>query len=166
MKLLKGTSIYLRKAEVTDAELVLSWENMPEFWAISESPGPYELVDMQLTLQQSYDLVACGQVRWIIFTSAGVPLGLIDLFNYEASSQEAGIGIMIGSKLHRNQGYGKEAVALIIQYCRQKKLVRKLKCLIHCDNLASIGLFIHFGFQPKRQIIYKGKPAINYELSM
>ncbi len=150
----------------SDAPLILQWENMPEFWGISEDTGPFKLADIEMTLQNSYDLIACGQLRWIMYTHNDIPLGVIDLFNYDARRKQAGIGILIGAHQHRGQGYGQEAVHLLIDYCRAKQHLRGINCLIHDDNIASIRLFTKCGFSAKRKQYFKGKPAIYYELPL
>ena len=74
-------------------------------------------------------------------------IGLIDLFEYDPRNDRAGIGIVIQNKTERKQGFGKEALELLINYAFTKLNLHQLFANIGTKNEDSLQLFATFGFQ-------------------
>uniref|UniRef100_UPI0037514028 GNAT family N-acetyltransferase n=1 Tax=Flavobacterium sp. TaxID=239 RepID=UPI0037514028 len=74
-------------------------------------------------------------------------IGLIDLFDFDARNNRAGIGIVIHNETNRNTGIGKESLQLLINYSFNKLQLRQLFANIGTNNEASLKLFTTFGFE-------------------
>ena len=164
--ILHGQKSKLKLALPSDAPLILQWENNPEFWPITEQPGPFELHQIEEALQQSGSLEQHQQARWIVFDLTMRPVGLLDLFNFDATQKKAGIGILIGSASDRQQGYASDAIRTLLLRLRAIQQVQILECMIHEDNFQSIRLFQHLGFMEISRCTFKNKPALNLSLNV
>lgn len=76
-----------------------------------------------------------------------LPLGCIDLYDYEPKHSRAGIGILIYDKKNRNKGFGSEALELMIKYSANTLNMKQLYCHIEEENESSLKLFKQFDFE-------------------
>jgi diamine N-acetyltransferase len=74
-------------------------------------------------------------------------VGCIDLFEFDKFNLRAGIGILIAEPEDRKNGYAKEALSLLTNYCFEVLNLRQLFCHITVDNKASLQLFKTCGFE-------------------
>ncbi len=74
-------------------------------------------------------------------TNSLIPIGFIDLFDFDPVNLSAGVGILICDPADRRKGYGGEALQLITEYARKTIGLRSLWCTISPDNPASLALF-------------------------
>ncbi len=121
----------------------------------------------QFIENQQYDIYITGQVRFVICcceakdarwasgTSAtcgsvdtfdagkisGRPVGLIDLFDFDAGNRSAGVGILICDPNDRRRGYGAEALEIVEAYASRVLGLCELWCNVAVDNRASLALF-------------------------
>ena len=73
-------------------------------------------------------------------------IGTVDLFEFDPLNLRAGIGILIANVKDRNQGLGKAALELIIDYSFNMLQLQQLFCNIEVSNESSISLFQSKGF--------------------
>lgn len=81
--------------------------------------------------------------------SGSIPVGFIDLFDYDPLYLRAGVGILVCDPAHRRKGYGGEALRLVAEYAWRVLGLRELWCNVAADNRASIALFSAAGFVGK-----------------
>ena len=144
--MLKGSSIYLRTLEPSDFESLLSWENNPENWRVSETRVPFSKELILQYVNSAQDLLAVKQIRLMIcLQSTNEPIGSVDLFDYEPIHQRMGVGILIVENM-RGKGYGLEALELTSEYALNGVGIRNLYCNILGDNQASRKLFQRSGY--------------------
>lgn len=145
--LLKGIKISLRALEPTDLELLYFWENDPEVWEVSHTLAPFsKFVLAQYLETQHLDIYASKQLRLVVMDRNRVPVGLIDLFDFEPKHGRAGIGILI-DKNARGKGYAKEALEVLIRYCFKHLDLNQVYANIGENNMHSKKLFTSMGFQ-------------------
>lgn len=149
MERISGKTIYLRLLEITDVEVVLRIENNKEFWGISETTSPFsEETIREYLLHAKRDIKEVQQLRLAICDSVSdVIVGLIDLFDYDAYNQRAGVGILIEEPQNRRKGYAAEALGLVLQFAKQDLRLQQLYANILEGNTASIALFEKLAFQ-------------------
>jgi diamine N-acetyltransferase len=164
--ILHGQKSKLKLALPSDAPLILQWENNPAFWPITEQPGPFELAQIEEALHQSGSLERHQQARWIVHDLTMRPVGLLDLFNFDAAQKKAGIGILIGSPSDRQKGYASDAIRTLLLRLRAIQQIETLECMIHEDNFQSLHLFQHLGFIEISRCSFKNKPALNLLLTL
>lgn len=145
---LKGENVFLRAIEPDDAEFILAVENDESFWEISNTQTPFSkhIID-QYVMNAFKDIYEVKQLRLIIETNDGTPLGMIDLFDFDFKNKRAGVGILIKNSSNRQKGFGKEALHLLANYSFNRLDLHQLYCNISEDNTQSLKLFEKAGFK-------------------
>lgn len=148
MVTLQGQHIFLRALEPEDLEFVYAIENDENIWEVSNTQTPYsKFLIRQYLKNAQQDIYEAKQIRLAICKiDTAKAIGLIDLFDFDAKNKRAGIGIIIQNETNRNQGLGKEALDLLVNYAFQKLQLHQLYANIGADNEASLKLFTTFGF--------------------
>ncbi len=148
MKLLKGEKIRLRAIEPTDVDLILDWENNTDNWEVSGTLAPFSREIISKYVSNAHlDIYKAGQLRLMIEElTTGKTVGTIDIFDFDPFHQRAGLGILIADKSDRNNGYSKETLQLVCEYCFSHLGLQQLYCNILSDNTVSLRLFEKAGF--------------------
>lgn len=149
--ILEGARLTLRPPTQADAQQILDWENASEVVSVSSHAGGLRLKDIQNYISSIMDVYLDRQLRWII-TSKGIDIGTLDIFDVDFEAQTAHVGILIADKSKRRSGLGKEAIDLLVDYCRE---VLDLCCLladVRSDNQGSKSFFESLGFEKKEMI--------------
>ncbi|WP_040279946.1 GNAT family N-acetyltransferase [Psychroserpens damuponensis] len=145
---LKGEHIYLRALEPEDLEFIHHIENNQDIWEISNTITPYSKFLIKQYLEHAHkDIFEVKQLRLVICNYNNDALGLIDVFDFDFKNRRAGIGILINDSNHRQKGYGKEALQLLISYCKSHLDLHQLYCNISEENDHSLKLFKNQGFE-------------------
>ena len=149
MNTLIGQHIYLRALEPEDLEFVYALENDTTIWEISQTQTPYSKFLIRQYLENAQqDIFEAKQLRLAICKNDSFEaIGLIDLFDFDPKNRRAGVGILIQNPANRQQGFGNQALDLLIQYSFEVLQLHQLFANISSDNQASIALFTTFGFQ-------------------
>ena len=107
---------------------------------------PYSLYQIEEFLLNNSDLFSIRQIRFIIERKEdNKNIGCIDLYDFDPIHMRAGVGILL-QKEFRKQGYAKEALELLIDYCFKTLMLKQVYCLIDVLNTDSINLFTKIGF--------------------
>jgi diamine N-acetyltransferase len=142
MLTLKGDRIYLRALEPEDLDFILEVENTEDFWEISATRVPYSKYIIKKYIQNSHrDIYEVKQLRLMICSNAGIPLGMIDLYDLDPRDRRAAIGILIVKEENREKGFGSEVLKLICNYCFVHLALHQVYANVTVDNVASIKLF-------------------------
>ena len=149
MVTLKGENIYLRALEPEDLDFIYHIENDEDIWEVSNTITPYSRFLIKQYLENAHqDIYEAKQLRLVICKcSNDNAIGLIDLFDFDATSRRAGIGIIIQNEINRNNGFGKEALSLVVKYAFVQLQLHQLYANIGIDNKASQMLFTSIGFE-------------------
>ncbi|MBW6490227.1 MAG: GNAT family N-acetyltransferase [Lentimicrobium sp.] len=145
---MQGERLFLRALEPADIDLLYIWENDPAHWAVSNTITPFSRFAIeQYILNTDSDIYSSRQLRLIVCLKdeKNTPIGAIDLFDFDPHHSRAGMGILISAKF-RNRGYAREALKIMIEYCRKVLHLHQLYCNIAEDNFQSIRLFEEAGF--------------------
>ena len=145
---LKGDYIYLRALEPEDLEFIHAIENDESVWELSNTTTPYSKYLIKQYLEQAHkDIFEVKQLRLVISSYNNVPLGMIDLFDFDFKNSRAGVGILIKEPTDRLKGVGKEALKLLVNYSFSHLGLHQLYCNISEENEASLKLFTNQGFK-------------------
>ena len=145
--MLKGEQIYLRTLEPADADIILKWENNSDNWRVSNTLVPFSRKLIEDYVNSAQDIYSIKQLRFIIcLVENDKEIGTIDLFDFDPYHQKVGLGILIAELEDRGNGYAKEAVLLILEYCFNHLMLHQVYCNILSENKASIDLFEKSGF--------------------
>lgn len=143
----RNPKVTLRALEPDDLEFLFQLENDPDLWAASDVlPAPVSRHALREYLRHAAaSLAEVGQLRLVISLADGSAVGTLDLFDYSALHQRAGVGITVLRRARR-QGCAQAALAQLLPYARALRL-HQLYCTITADNRASIRLFKKAGFR-------------------
>jgi diamine N-acetyltransferase len=147
---LQSGNIVLRAVEPADIDLLYSWENDVAIWGASNTITPYSRFQIEeYVLNAQYDLMSARQLRMMIDLqlpgSGKIPIGSIDLFEYDPVNRRAGLGILVLNE-YRRKGYAAIALGMVIEYVRETLHLHQVFCNIGEDNTSSIALFEKLGF--------------------
>ena len=146
--LLKSGMITLRPLEPNDIDLLYLWENNIEIWQVSNTKTPFSKhILAQYLKEAAKDIYETKQLRLIIQNENLIPVGAIDLFDFEPYHLRAGVGILIHNKVDRNRGYATDALEALSHYSFEILGLNQLYANIITDNLRSIELFEKAGFE-------------------
>ena len=142
-------NISLRAPEPKDAETIYRWENDSSIWHLSNTVAPYSLYQIeQFILNAAHDIYAIKQQRFMIDLHENdkiMPIGSIDLYDFDPVNQRAGIGILIDEPF-RKMNYASTALEILTDYCFEILKLHQVFCGIAHSNDASIKLFEKSGF--------------------
>lgn len=146
-KLLKYGKVSLRPLETDDIELLYEWENQMEIWEVSNTKTPYSKhVLAQYLAESGKDIYSTKQLRLIIENEEAIPVGAVDLFDFEPYHLRAGVGILIHNPKNRQLGYAGDALQALSNYSLEVLGLKQLYANIAVDNNESISLFEKAGF--------------------
>ena len=145
--MLNNEKIKLRALEPEDLNVLYQWENNTELWTIGSTIAPYSKYQLREFISNAdQDIFTSKQLRLMIESKEnGEAIGCIDLYEFDAFHQKAGIGIMIDEK-SRNRGIAMQALKLLIEYAFSFLKLNQLYCYIPEQNKTSIKLFKKAGF--------------------
>ncbi|MCB0402340.1 MAG: GNAT family N-acetyltransferase [Flavobacteriales bacterium] len=147
-----------------DVDVLLAWENDPGNWGVSQTTQPFTKEEIETFIEEPQEIDHRGQLRLMIVLQPGeVPVGCVDLFEYDAENQRAGVGILI-DKAYRKQGLATKALRVLISMCRNELHIVHLFCHIQNDNLPSIRLFEKCGFEFVEERQLEGENVNYFEL--
>ncbi|MGC8802593.1 MAG: GNAT family N-acetyltransferase [Bacteroidales bacterium] len=150
MQVLQNEALRLRAPEPEDLEWLYLWENDPEVWVSGTTLTPFSRYVLGKYLETAHlDIFETHQLRLMIelIDRPNRPIGTIDLFDFDAYHNRAGVGILIADKTHRGKGYARQSLQLLIGYCFNTLGLNQLYCNIDPANQLSIKLFTQAGFE-------------------
>jgi diamine N-acetyltransferase len=145
--ILKGELVQLRPCEPDDLELLYKWENDTALWHITNTYIPYSKNTLKQYISSIQDIYTDKQLRLMIENTNGEAVGMIDLFDFDAFHQRAGIGILIADTALRGQGLGSDALKVLIRYAKEMLDTKILFCNVLESNKPSLSLFSKCGFE-------------------
>ena len=117
--MLNGKLIKLRALEPADIDLLFEWENNSEVWQISDTIQPYSRYALEQYVNSVQDIYSQRQIRFIIEEiGTNKAVGCVDLFDFDPIHKRVGVGILVSDSDNRKKGFGKEAIELILEYCK------------------------------------------------
>jgi len=149
MERIEGNTIFLRSLVISDLEVLLRIENNKAFWYLSDTTSEFSeevMLDYLANAQEA--ITKIQQYRFAICdVKTQHIVGLVDLYDYDALHQKAGVGILIEDTKHRKKGYATEALSLLLKYAKEQLGLHQLYANILEENTPSISLFEKQGFQ-------------------
>lgn len=149
---LENAKVKLRAPEPADLELLYKWENNQEIWRVSNTLAPFSKFVLKRYIETAHkDIWTTKQLRLIVEAKdrsslMSVPIGLVDLFDFDPFHNRAGIGILIANKEDRNKGYASETLQLVVNYAFATLQLHQLYSNIAVTNKVSLQLFKNIGF--------------------
>lgn len=140
--------VRFRALEPEDIDLLFEWENDSSIWEVSNTYEPFSKYILAKYIKESQrDIYESRQIRLIIETTEGKPVGAIDLFDFDPFHFRAGVGVLIHNRDDRRMGYAFDALQLLCRYASEHLRLHQLFANIGEDNEASLQLFAKAGFE-------------------
>lgn len=139
--------IKLRAVEPCDVDFMFDCENDPEAarWTDYRAPlSRRQLLDYAVNYDA--DPFAAGQLRLIIETSDGQPVGILDIYEINEKDSRGYVGICV-HKDERRSGIASAAIRELMEYNRQTLGLGQLVAKVAVVNVAARNLFVKEGFE-------------------
>lgn len=144
-----GERIVLREYQIEDLPYARAWAN---------DPAATEMLSSSFLMPRTYDMtenyyrsVLSGSNPGYHFVIAHresqTYIGQIDLTDVNQVNRCASLGIVIGAPKERGQGYGREAIALLLGYAFLEANLHRIELMVHAGNLRAIKCYEACGFQ-------------------
>ncbi|WP_210521012.1 GNAT family N-acetyltransferase [Hymenobacter terricola] len=145
---LPASPVHLRALEPDDLEFLYALENDPDIWGVSDTLVPVSRHALREYLEHATaDFYVVRQLRLVITTEISrVPVGVVDLFDYDPLHQRAGVGITVLAG-ERRHGYARQALELLMAHARQVLRLHQVHATVGAGNRGSMKLFRATGFR-------------------
>jgi RimJ/RimL family protein N-acetyltransferase len=155
-----GQRIVLREYVMEDLPYMREWVNDPEIthYLADSFTFPHSVYETENFLRMMVEGRSENKGFVIADKQSYAYLGQIDLHQVDYKNRCASMGIVIGRKEHLNQGYGKEAVALLMQFAFQSLNMNRLELDVYDFNERAYRCYVRCGFREEgrlRQKIYR-----------
>ena len=146
--MLIGKRVRLRAIEKEDLPRFVTWLNDPEVrrhvnfrppLSLPQEEKWYEHILQQQPAEQPLVIERDAPEGW-------TPIGNIGLFAIDWVNRSAELGIFIGEKLVWNQGYGREAIQLLLQFGFDTLNLNRIFLRVDETNPGGIHCYEHAGF--------------------
>lgn len=146
--MMNDETILIRALEPEDLEHLYQWENNMDLWEVSDTLTPFSHFTLKKYIENAHrDIYETKQVRlMIVEKESDMPLGLIDIYDFDPYHLRAGLGIMIHNTEDRKQGYASSAIKLMNDYCFETLGLNQVYSSVPSCNIASLKLFESLGF--------------------
>ena len=133
--MLKGERVTLRAMEASDLLRLHQFNNSldVELAGGGDPPMPQSFARLEAEFQQRASAGGRDDASFAIEV-AGEFIGGCGLFNFDQTSMTAELGIGIGDPAYWGQGYGKEAVAMLVHYGFRYRNLHKVWLRVHAVN--------------------------------
>ena len=145
--MLKGLRVTLRSIEREDLPVLWAFNNDlgVELAGGGDPPMPQSLARLQARYEESLRRGDRDGAHFAIERD-GTLIGMCDLFRFDETAQTCELGIVIGDKASWGQGYGREAVSLLLQYAFQYRNQHKVWLRVNATNERAIRAYRASGF--------------------
>jgi len=146
-----GQRIRFRAPEKDDIPRFVAWINDPEVRRGISLFLPYSTLDEERWFNHMldrplYEHPMVIEVRQPDQADSWMPIGNISFFDVDWRNRSAEFGIMIGEKSYWNQGYGTEAVKLLVAHGFQSLNLNRIFLRVFEDNPGAIHAYEKAGF--------------------
>ena len=133
--MLKGQNVLLRAMEESDLERLHAFNNdiAVELAGGGDPPMPQSMARLQAEFSQRASGGGRDNANFVIEVE-GEMIGMCALFNFDETAHTCELGITIGDKAYWGKGYGREVVALLVEYAFRYRNFRKVWLRVHGKN--------------------------------
>ena len=145
--MLRGTKVILR---------AVAREDLPRLWAFAndlevelagggDPPVPRSYEQMVKEFEREASAPPRDRTNFAM-EADGACVGTCGLFNIDRNTGHAELGIGIGDKEYWGRGYGREAVALLLDYAFRLRNLRRVWLEVHAENGRAMRAYRSCGF--------------------
>ncbi len=143
--MIKGKRLTLRAIEREDLPRYVAWMNDPEVIHHILTYPPLNLEDeTEWYENQRKDNTSLNLA--IVITGENLHIGSVSLMHLNRQDQNAELGILIGDKTQWGQGYGREAIELLVHYGFTELNLHRIYLRVDASHAAGIRCYQNCGF--------------------
>lgn len=141
---LRGERLSLRPWETGDLTQIRKWVSDPEVsrWLVAAWPPPSS---WETWLHRTYS-PSPKALHFAIVLHSGRHIGICSLHIISWTNKSAEVGVMVGEKECWGQGYGPEALRLLLRYAFRTIGLKKVVLHVHRENYRAIRAYKKVGF--------------------
>lgn len=152
--LLRGERVWLTALSRADAAVMARWEYDSEYLRLMDSSPAHPRSEEEIlrwidSVAKAHDVFTFG----IRLTDTDELIGWAQLDGIEWAHRTTSLGIGIGNRNFWNQGYGAEAMALVINFAFNELNLHRIYLTVFSYNTRAMRLYEKLGF--KREGIYR-----------
>lgn len=152
-----GQRLYLSPFDAADTENYTKWAEWMNDKAVSNNFGGHHNLVTLTGAKKALDELT-GYRFAIVLLDGDELLGHISLHNIDHLHRNAFLGILVGAAPRRGQGYGAEAIRLLLDYGFNTLNLHNIALTVHADNHPAIACYKNAGFREsgrKREWVFK-----------
>jgi len=163
----QGQKIKLRAVELSDLEFFIALNQdtkRQQFLDWLKPPTSNSIIEDWLK-DKAHQGMKDFQHQWMIESLEGQTVGSIVTHSCDSRTGTFSYALDIAQQFQR-QGFASEAIRLILKYYFQELRFQKVTVAVHSNNLASIELHKHLGFQHEgshRRVVFSEGEFYNLE---
>ncbi len=157
--MLEGKSVRLRGFELNDAPKILEHFNDIEIRRFMDMPAPHSQEQEEQWIRNTWDARKTGRGHYyaIEHKKSTQLVGGCALFNIEKINRRGELMIVLYNKEYWGQGFGTEALQLLLQFGFKHINLNKVDLFTHDTNKRAQRVYEKLGFKPggrRRQASY------------
>lgn len=160
-----NTKTRLVPKKLSQAAQDYKWWSDEELSRLNAEPpyaGPFSYFLNNFLAELS--LSSSDRQAFAIETATGQHIGNCSLYNIDHVKREAEVGITIGDRNYWDQGFGSDALQLLIDYAFNRLDLSRLYLKTLLDNQRAQRCFSKCGFRPYGMLEVNGHPFVTMEL--
>lgn len=138
-----GPRLYLRPLEVSDAAAACAWLNHPEVRRFLSRDTPLSQASEEGFIRS---LGTSDAIFVIVLHQGERGIGLVGLHGFRNSSRRGTLGITIGEPDCWGQGYGTEAIELLLDWAFDELGLHRVELCVYATNARGIACYEKLGF--------------------
>jgi len=155
---ISGERLFLSPQNPDDAETYAKWLNDP---AVTVPLGGYSMMFTPARLRKELENNEDNSAQWysIVLCEGDRLIGTVHFMNINWVHRSATLGIYIGEQADRGQGYGTEAVHLLLGYGFHTLNLHNIQLQVLASNTQAIACYEKVGFREigrRRQAEFHG----------
>lgn len=149
---LTGEFVELRRHRRDNYPLYQEWYGDPEVWRLTSwMSGPMEPAAVTRLFDER-EMSPSDDSFAIHRRGEPKPLGILSLMNINEANASADLSVIVGSEEARRQGYGTEAIALLLDYAFGRLGLRRVGLSVFEFNEAAISTYERLGFRKQGRL--------------
>jgi RimJ/RimL family protein N-acetyltransferase len=163
--MIKGHKVVLREKQLDDAANDYAWRCDPELARLDAAP-PSRLPFSEFVMSYTEELRHSSprRHRFAIDTLDGEHIGNCMYYDINHKKREAEIGIMIGNRNYWDQGYGTDAITILVRHIFEELGLERIYLNTLEWNFRAQKCFEKCGFVPYRHLSRGGDYFVVMEL--
>jgi RimJ/RimL family protein N-acetyltransferase len=144
---LDGDRVQLRRHEPGNYGLYAGWYGDPEIWHLTSWASAPLGRSAVKRLFEERELSTTDDSFAIHVEGEEEPVGVISLMNLSEANSSADLSVLVGHPEDRNQGFGAEAIAMILRYAFDDLGLNRVGLSVFEFNEAAISTYERLGFE-------------------